>query len=545
MAETATIKEYLVKLGFKVDEKGLKNFTQTVGGAEKAILSFVRNLSGAALAIGASVSAFASNLETLYFASKKTGASAENLKAFSLAAQNLGASSEDALGSIQSLARWMRETPSAEGFLQSLNVQTRDANGELKDTTELMLGLGERLKSMPYFQAKQYANVFGIGEDTLRAMISGEFSNELRKQQERLKNSGFTQAAKDAHKFMVGLRELQTYLEQFAVRVQEALQRKLGGSMGDLAQWFQKNGPMIADRVADIAIAFMDLVGAVAPAFKWIFDKFMELDKATGGWSTKIIALLAVFKMLGGFAVIGGIMSLAGAFGTLAAAIAPVAAGIAPVAAAAAGIAALFHAKGLNEGEDAEIKKQRAQAPVFDVPPPAGWAPDGDKKQRLKNLEQKYGLPAGLLDSVWSAESGRGKNMRSSAGAMGHFQFMPATAKQYGLENPDDFNQSSDAAARYYRDLMRRYGGNLEKAVAAYNWGPGNVDRKGLGNLPAETRGYLGKVLGGMGGGVQISQTTHINVTGAKDAQGTASAIEGRQARVNGDIVRNLQTAVR
>ena len=540
MAETATIKEYLVKLGFKVDDKSLNTFTKTVGGAEKAILSFVRNLTGAALAIGASVSAFASNLESLYFASKKTGASAENLKAFSLAAQNLGASSEDALGSIQSLARWMRETPSSEGFLQQLGVQTRDANGQLKDTTDLMLGLGSRLKEMPYFQAKQYANVFGVGEDTLRAMMTGEFAAELEKQRARLKDSGFTQATKDAHKFMEGLRELQTYLEQFAVRVQEALQKKLGGSMGDLSQWFQKNGPMIADRVADITIAILDLSNALAPAFGWIFDQFMALDKATGGWSTKIIALLGVMKMLGGFAVLSAIGRLAGALGTLGVAMAPIAAS----ASAIAGFAALFYSKGLNSGEDEEIKKQRAQKPVFDIPPPAGWSPD-DKKQRLQNLEKKYGLPSGLLDSVWSAESGRGKNMRSGAGAMGHFQFMPATAKQYGLENPDDFNQSSDAAARYYRDLMKRYGGNLQKAVAAYNWGPGNVDKNGLNNLPAETRGYLGKVIGGMGSGVQISQTTQINVTGARDPQATAAAIEGRQARVNGDIVRNFQTAVR
>jgi hypothetical protein len=129
----------------------------------------------------------------------------------------------------------------------------------------------------------------------------------------------------------------------------------------------------------------------------------------------------------------------------------------------------------------------------------------GSPQAKLASLEQKYNLPRGLLDSVWSAESGRGKNMRSPAGAMGHFQFMPGTASEYGLSNPDNFDQSADAAARYYRDLIARYGGDVNKAVAAYNWGMGNVDRKGMGAMPSETQGYLAKVLGGMPGAASLA----------------------------------------
>lgn len=53
--------------------------------------------------------------------------------------------------------------------------------------------------------------------------------------------------------------------------------------------------------------------------------------------------------------------------------------------------------------------------------------------QLFASLEQRHGLPAGLLDAVWATESSRGKHMLSPAGAQGHFQFMPATAKRYGL----------------------------------------------------------------------------------------------------------------
>lgn len=112
----------------------------------------------------------------------------------------------------------------------------------------------------------------------------------------------------------------------------------------------------------------------------------------------------------------------------------------------------------------------------------------------FKLLEQKHSLPGGLLDAVWAQESGRGKNMRSPVGAQGHFQFMPATAKQYNLTNPDDLTQSAGAAAQMYGDLLKKYGGDLPKALAAYNWGQGNVDRQGIDKAPAETRGYIDKI---------------------------------------------------
>ena len=117
----------------------------------------------------------------------------------------------------------------------------------------------------------------------------------------------------------------------------------------------------------------------------------------------------------------------------------------------------------------------------------------------FNKLESQYGLPAGLLDSVWSAESARGKNMRSPAGAMGHFQFMPATAKEYGLSDPSDLVQSATAAARKFSDLKKAYKGDTPKMLAAYNWGNGNLDRQGLDRAPAETRNYIKKVSANMG----------------------------------------------
>jgi len=114
-------------------------------------------------------------------------------------------------------------------------------------------------------------------------------------------------------------------------------------------------------------------------------------------------------------------------------------------------------------------------------------------------LERKNGLPAGLLDAVWSTESSRGKNMLSPKGARGHFGFMPSTASEYGLKDPDDLTQAASAAARKLADLNRAYGGDLPKMLAAYNWGDGRLARNGLEKAPAETRNYISKVSETMG----------------------------------------------
>ncbi|HBR7891115.1 TPA: lytic transglycosylase domain-containing protein [Klebsiella pneumoniae] len=125
-------------------------------------------------------------------------------------------------------------------------------------------------------------------------------------------------------------------------------------------------------------------------------------------------------------------------------------------------------------------------------------------------LEGKYGLPAGLLSSVAATESGGDPFAESKAGAKGLFQFMPGTAKDMGLKGRDVFDphKSADAAGRYLRYLLDATGGDLEKALASYNWGLGNVQKKGMDNLPSETRTYVPKVMAGMrpGAGMAVDR---------------------------------------
>lgn len=120
--------------------------------------------------------------------------------------------------------------------------------------------------------------------------------------------------------------------------------------------------------------------------------------------------------------------------------------------------------------------------------------------QYLAQLEQQHGLPQGLLYAVMMKESSGNPNAvgpvtKNGQQAQGLFQFMPDTAKSYGID-PFDPTQAALGAARMYSDLNKQYKGDLPSMLAAYNWGSGNLAKHGIQNAPAETRDYINTIAG-------------------------------------------------
>ncbi len=131
-----------------------------------------------------------------------------------------------------------------------------------------------------------------------------------------------------------------------------------------------------------------------------------------------------------------------------------------------------------------------ATSPLIPAPAPSA-------KELVDNAARRYGLPASFLHAIARAESGYTQNAVSKKGALGIMQLMPDTARVLGAD-PKDPKQNVDAGARYIADLLRKYLADdhqVRKAVAAYNAGPGAVDR--YDGIPPyrETRQYVEKVV--------------------------------------------------
>ncbi|WP_434511480.1 lytic transglycosylase domain-containing protein [Desulfitobacterium sp. AusDCA] len=117
----------------------------------------------------------------------------------------------------------------------------------------------------------------------------------------------------------------------------------------------------------------------------------------------------------------------------------------------------------------------------------------------ISQVGQKYGVDSNLIRQVVLAESGFDTSAVSQAGAVGLMQLMPGTAQTYGVSNPLDPAQNLDGGTHFLRDLLDRYHGNVSLALAAYNAGPGAVDK--YQGIPPyqETQNYVQKILNGTG----------------------------------------------
>lgn len=649
MGNVETIRDFLVSLGFQVDESGMRKFQNVLTGVTANVLKLGATVEGAALSVVGFTTKIAAGLDKVYWASQRTGASVAGIKALGYAAAQTGSSAEAARGALESLARFVRNNPGAEGFLNRLGVQTRDASGKMRDMSAIFTGVGQKLGQMPYYRANQYAQMLGIDENTLMAMRRG-LNGFTADYQSMLSRTGFNaeNAAAQSNKFMTSMKGLTALFGILRDKVGANLAGGLAGSLDDLRKKILENFPKIEDTLTRIVRGMIragEMVGRVIwrliqaageifdwwssldmqskkvittfgvftaaiwalnraffsspigiitglmaallllwddyqtwkeggeslidwskwgpeieqakKVFKWLGDEFLGLKDNLDGWKNTLTLLFGflagakLVSMLTGIGrLIAGFNGLGKAIGSSIGGIGKLAQGIAQLAIKNPWLLMFVPANNtpttteeMTELDRLKRRNWEANNPGVPFPERGGMDAPAQYGQSVKRpiakgsgkallgwmspafakLEQLYRLPEGLLRSVAITESGGNQFAVSGAGAKGLFQFMDSTARDMGLKGNDVFDpaKSAQAAVRYLSQLLNANGGSLEKALASYNWGIGNVQKHGMILMPQETRNYIPRVLSNMpsGGGTQVQQqnTYHIYGGSAKE----------------------------
>lgn len=471
----AILREYLVSLGYRVDEASTRKFDFSLFRTDLSVKGLAKTVLGVGLAVSGMTTLFARSMEQLYYASRRAETGAGNLQAFEFAAKQVGLQGGVMTKVVEGMASAMRMNPGLQGLIESFGIQVTG-----RDKADVALDLLDVLRRFPFYEGALQAGLFGIGPDEYLLITESldkfREAAELRKQMAKDAGVDADAAARAGKEYMNSLRRIGEKLglikDQLLVSLVEPAQKFLTiieQALDAMTNWTRSNfGGLkeIASKAAATGNPFSAWLSITGDLSKWAWRW------ATGGNSD----LVPKGRKVSG--VVGSTGQVSGAAGAM-----------------------------------------------------------------FSQLEAQYGLPPGLLDRMWAKESARGQNMGPSrAGALGHFQFMPDTARQYGIYGKEgDLAASASAAARMMSDLLKWSGGDLAKALAGYNWGMGNVDKFGMAKMPAETRDYIQTITGSP---VVLQQTNTFEVNGS-NAEEVARRTASFQETANGDLVRNLAGVIR
>ncbi|MGQ6600149.1 transglycosylase SLT domain-containing protein [Serratia sp. IR-2025] len=578
--------EALDKTGKKADKtaKDMEASGKKAASFFSSIRAQVLALAGVTLSLGglkSFVTGFTSNLNQLATAADAFGMSAKSLDGWSKAGEAFGVSANEIVGAFSRINDAKARLKSGLGLdpqLQSLLLAANQAGANIdlgRDGTEdIVRKLAAAFPNLNKDQQQAYGSELGYGYAAQQWFGSG---HALRDVDRFTARSGVDdQSIAAARKFRQQWTEISQAFEKTGYILFNALLpyiKQFNAWLNDLANWMAQHPDEIKAAVQGVFGVLSNIVGVAG-----------EAANAVGGWQNAILLLVSASvggKLLSLFKGLSG--ALMGPAGLIAALVAleefvikpleekypalknnPVADALnnLPFSDKVEGWGKSAHdwvkdtfginlPRGDGYGQD-QAPTQFAQSVRRPQPTKAGEEMLAWLQPKLSKLEETFGLPAGLLRSMVITESGGDTQAVSKAGAKGPFQFMPGTAKDFGLVGDDVFDpeKSAHAAARYMSQLLKMFDGDLGKALAAYNWGQGNVERKGLGAAPQETREYVPKVLSnlpqpgaGMAaqarqpvGGSQstITETTHIGTLQVNSpADSTKGIIDDARQKIN------------
>ena len=563
------------------DFQKIGHAARAVGGAVTRIVAPMAAIVGVGSIAGlAELSRQWANMGwTIERTAQTLGIAPEKLQALQGAAKLAGLSADDMTNSLGALGNTLQDAlfgrnQQAMYALNQLGITIHKTATGAVDSTRALSDLSaviQRYNGQPQVQ-QRIADQFGIGA-LLPLLRQGP--EAIRRFEAQARSLGYVMggdALRNSTALGQSFAELQMSLIGLRNSISNALFPVLTPMLNNLTQWVASNRQLIAQNVSrwvseivqwvrsvDWGAVWRDITGVIAE-IRNMASGINDVVQSLGGWKTALELAFGAWALgkVGMFTL--AVLRLARAFGAARTAAAALPAAV-PAAEAATGAAArglfglgiggLLGRAGLvglagfggyefgkhvvNPAIDWSVDKltggkdKNLGSAVYD------WTHSGEDKNSVAKtlfpaMEHQYGLPKGMLDAVWWKESSRGKHLYSPKGALGDFQFMPKTAAEYGLKDPMSFQQSTVAAAKMYGGLLKQYKGDISKALAAYNWGSGNLNkdiaRNGdnwLAYAPKETQDYVNLIQARMAGVDRPGLYAQGRISAAPQAQVAAA----------------------
>lgn len=569
------LREFLVSLGFKVDEVGMKKFSTSVESVTKTVLKLGAEVAAAATGVVAGVKIISSQMENLYYASQRTGATVGNIMALRYAAGQIGLTADQAQGSLENFARTLRLNPGTNSLLDSLGVTG-------KDPAEKFDSFIAKAKQMQPYVAAAYAGLFGIDPDTLLMLEQGQDKRLAAEQAYHQKLAAFgidpDQAARAGVDFNNSLRSVKDTFSDLWIVIESKLAPVLTPLVDQFEKFSENHAGEVAQGIADAVQSLANWIQSVN--WKKVGDDITSVYHAIGGLKGILIGLAAIQLL----PLVTGIVNLAAAVTKLGAAAAGSAIG--GLLKVLGPIALMFHSEDLNTGEDDYLKQRRSGAGTID---PSTFDFNGPANRGGKSLpaappeddgNQPFGTVIELPRPATNAPRGIRNNNPGNI-VYGKFaQSMGATGSDGRFAVFQSMEDGIKAAIKLLEGYVAKGTDTVRKIIS--KWAPANENNtsayidavaKKLG-ISADARlsgdqlsgvahaifqhengrafsnvSSFGQArLGGAGRSspnVNIQQDYTFHIDGSSDPQGTARAVGGEQSRVNGDLVRNFSGAFR
>ena len=498
-----TIKEFLVGLGFQVDEAGLQKFGQGITKATIAVTAIGTAAVAAAGMFTSFVAGVANKFDAVGDLADRVNTTAEEILRLGYVATLSGSSVEAANASIENLSRIAGEAALGVGrgaaAFKEFGISAKDQNGNLKDTSVLLAEVGDKIKDMG--RGEQIAVLQKLGIDpTMIGVLTSDISGLAAEFDALYKNAGIdaNKAAEQSGEFNDSMDRLAMTFDAIKSAVGLKFMGQVKNGVDTLRKFLVETMPKIINAVSPIinlvlriAEAFIKIVGRIGSAVGTILGFLGKLNDATDGWAGYILAAAAAWKFLNlSFLAtpLGMILSLVAAIALL-----------------------IDDFMTWKEGGDSLIDW-------------SAWEP--------------------AITAAMSALSALGAMFQSTFGvAIGIIQALIQLLT-------GDFSGAWTTVGEIVTNVMGIFTSAWEVI-------------KGIGSTIGNVIGGMGKMLGigggsapaltptpqaaaaVTGGNQSVNQQTQIVVQGGANPDATARAVAGQQGRVNADMARNMKGAAR